>query len=457
MKTIGTVVLCIVVFVILSGVVTAAWWLFAPMYTARGYLSVSPPKPSVLSGASGYTDRNTVDRLVRSHAVLVGSNKVLRGAVAGTKLARTGWFQSSPDDAADRLADKICVRAEPGTQLIKVSITDFAGSEDDRTDLAEIVNAICEAYVTEALDRTAIKYKEQIGRLRIERENLQGELDSLRRTVQLAQRAASTPGLQRRGNLLGMQLEAMTHQLMQLRLLKVQAETALKDVKTKDADGTISTAPEIVQMLEMDPRLRLLREKETGLVIRRETLSRKSGEKHEFVLELDTELRTVRRLIGEREEKLTRLAIGLLKSQRETAVVFITAQLLELQQKFDEANAAIRDLQVDIGKVQQIEMREQQVAGGIAKIDERLLDLSLLAKEPQVRLQIEAVPPREITLPRWDIMILLGAGVGLTIGLLMAIVRRAKPTRSRSDFGQTAPPQPSTARTDTSPPEPGAE
>ena len=475
MRTLATIVLSVVVFVVLSVIVTFVWRVAAPTYKAAVLLHVefpgctlgAAPEESAWSrakafflsvGDGGGRGPAAWESVVRSHATGVRSRETLMIAAADPRIRNTRWFQSSPDSAVERLADAISVKHWRETPYITVSMTGVARKPEDRSDLAQVVNAVADTYVAYSSDMDAISQTSRISRLRVERDKLQRDLESVRRTAELVRREVSVPGPQNHPTALEMELRALVEQMVQLGGIKAQADSAMKSVLEREADGTISNAPEVAQAVERDYRVRLLREKEIDLAIRRDDPARESGDKGESVKEVDTNLTTVRTLIAEREKKLTLRTIARMKNEREAAVVSVTARLLEFQQRFNEAIARVRDLEATRTKLRQLAMREEGLLETVNKINNRLLELRLRSDLREVDVRIKAIPPVEISLPRWGTMLPLGGAAGLVFGGLVAILRLARRARLRSARSEAeVSPTPSPAPSDAIPTSPSDE
>ncbi len=422
-KRMWTIILATLIVLVVTVAATLVWRLYWPLFTAKAFLEVSPPRHQVL-GARGTSlvPKDIMDTLLRSQARVVQSEPVYGAAASDSRVRNTRWFQDDPTDAIKRLYEDVDVSPQPGTYHIMVSMTGQAGSQAEKNDLAQIVNAVAEAAVTQTQDTVTLQRTTEIVGMRVERDKLQRDLESIRRTAELARRSASIPSLQKRRTVVDFQLQALTGHLMQLMLIKAQVDSAMRALLEQEANGTIEAAPEVVQALEMDAQLRALRNAELNLETEQANFDRQFGPKHRSVLSLETRLKSIKDKIVDREGEMTRRAVGLLKSIRESEVVSVTAQLLQVQQKFNEANATVRDLEANLTKLEQYALQEEQLAEKINNIENRLLELRLLAGERQVSLRIRAIPPREISMPKWAVMVPLGFVLGLAIGLGLAFL-----------------------------------
>ena len=421
-KRLWTIILATLIVLVVTVAATLVWRLYWPLFTARAFLAVTPARVEALRGATSLVPKDIMDTLLRSQARVVQSEPVYSAAASDIRVRNTKWFQNDPTNAIKRMYEDVDVSPQPGTYHIMVSMTGQAGSQAEKNDLAQIVNAVADAAVTQTQDTVSLQRQTEIAAMQVERDRLQRDMESIRRTAELARRSASIPSLQKRRTVVDFQLQALTGQLMQLVLIKAQVDSAMRALLEQEANGTIEAAPEVVQALEMDAQLRALRNAELNLETEQANFDRQFGPKHRSVLSLETRLKSIKDKIVDREGEMTRRAVGLLKSIRESEVVSVTAQLLQVQQKFNEANATVRDLEANLTKLEQYALEEQQLVETINTIKKRLLELRLLASERQVSLRIRAIPPREISMPKWAVMVPLGFVLGLAIGLGLAFL-----------------------------------
>lgn len=80
----------------------------------------------------------------------------------------------------------------------------------------------------------------------------------------------------------------------------------------------------------------------------------------------------------------------------------------------------------------QLEAEERSLTGRIHHIDEGLVDLRILLKSswPLVVMQRAGIP-RKPTMPRWEVTVPAGMGVGLLVGVLLAVGLTIRPARQR--------------------------
>ncbi|HUU96269.1 MAG TPA: polysaccharide biosynthesis tyrosine autokinase, partial [Phycisphaerae bacterium] len=229
--------------------------------------------------------------------------------------------------------------------------------------------------------------------------------------------------LQKRRGTLDIQLVQLTQELLRLQMFKAQADAGLAALAEQEADGSIAASPEVLRALEMDPVLNMLRNTGLQLQLQRENELQKFGTEHRSVQATETRLTAVRAELADREKMLTQRAMDLIRSDRRATAASITAQMLDVQQRFDEVNARLRDLEQNLRRIEQLAVEEDSLDQRIRRFENQWVDLRLLAqREKQVELWIPATKPREIEMPKWTIMIPVGTILGIALGLGLAFL-----------------------------------
>ncbi len=430
------VLLSVTTFTIIA---TLLWWLFAPSYNALAIIEVRPPAEQ-LTGAPRLYSKDIMDRIMLSHARIVKSPHILSNVAKNVEVQKTRWFRKDDETAAiKRLDEDISIRAIPNTNYIEISLSDQAASESERRDLATIVNTLANTFVEQSRITLRGERRADIGELDEQLGTFQAELERARRDAQIAREASDIPNLQERQNVLSVQLQTLITQLTRFEIARARTRSELDGIRKQQADGSIATAPEVIAALEADPTLRALRNTEIGFVSNRDNLVRKFGPRHRQILDLETRLESIRREIATKDEELTRRAIALLISEREIALTSTIAMILEVQENLEEANAKAADLQNIITRLENTQARKQNLEARIRELEDRIMEVRLLERgEQQVLLRVPAITPREISMPKWKVMVPLGIflGVGLGIGLAFLLEFIDTSIKSPSDVSR---------------------
>jgi len=302
-------------------------------------------------------------------------------------------------------------------------MTAQAPTDEEKGQLADIVNAVARAFEAVQQKNLAQGRTGDIEALGGQIDRLKADLERVRNQANAERRNTDVSSLQKRRGVLDIQLQQLTQELLRLQMFKAQADASLAALAEQEADGSIAASPEVLRALEMDPVLNMLRNTELQLQLQRENEDQKFGSEHRSVKATETRLTAVKAELVAREKMLTQRALDLIRSDRRATAASITAQMLDVQQRFDEVNAGLRDLEQNLTRIEQFALEEDSLDKRIRRYEDQLVDLRLLAqREKQVELWIPATKPREIDMPKWTIMIPLGAILGIALGLGLAFL-----------------------------------
>jgi capsular exopolysaccharide synthesis family protein len=308
-----------------------------------------------------------------------------------------------------------------GTNLIQVRMTGAAVNENQRVALAQIVNAVADAF--EEFSRTNIRsdLRDNISSLVEERDRLATQRDTIRRQME---RASDAQNLEEQRTVIANEVRMLSTQMIPAKLYQVRAKADLDTFNQQDEEGTIGASPEVVQAVDTDPMLRRLRDEEINHVTEEQRLlTTKFGTDHPAYQSVKTRLENVRKQAEGREEILREQVIALLRSARVAGWESATDQVNSIQQQLNRAIARDKDLQTGITTIARLAQTEGRLGQDIATYDRRLLDLRALARsEQQVDLAIRADPPKQVSMPKWRIMGPLGVVLGLAVGLGLAFL-----------------------------------
>jgi capsular exopolysaccharide synthesis family protein len=405
--------------------ITLVWWLFAPSYRAAAIIEVKPPSEQ-LTGTLRLYGKDIMDRIMLSHAQIIKSEPVLRKAADNKDVKSTAWYrkdEKDPEKVLKNLNEDISVRAVPNTNYIEISMTGSAPTESEKVELATIVNAVAQAFVTESRSTVRGERLEDIGELNEQLETHKKELNLANREAELAREASDMPNLQERKGVLTNQLMLLHNQLSALNIERAQLGADRDALKEQVADGTIAKSPLVLQALDMDPTYRALRGTEINLVSEIDRLSRNFGPKHRDMGNLNARLESVRREIDTKEKELTDQAAALLINSTEMALGEVVAKLLRVQKDLEEVYAKATDVQNTLVQLEETFARKEKLEERIRGLEDRIMEIQLLERgEQQVLLRVPAAAPREISAPKWVVMVPLGVVLGLGLGVGLAFL-----------------------------------
>ena len=309
------------------------------------------------------------------------------------------------------------------TNFIKLSMTETAPTRAERTQLAEIVNAVAAEFVEDSRETIGRERGIEMKSLDKEREVLETRLKRVNADILAARKSAGISDINQRRGTLQIQLELLTQQLMQHQLYYTQAQAAYQAFVRQEESDTLGSAREVVRALEMDQALRSLRASETAITVRLDSLYTKLGRAHREIRAYESNLASMKVEIEAREKVITEQMIGSLRAQRQAELMTVGTQLSEIKESFNQTNTRVQELQSTTAKIDQLVLEQRELSLRLKRIADALLELRVRAsKEQQVTLRSRATAPRIISRPKWSMMIPMGVVLGLACGFGLAFL-----------------------------------
>lgn len=439
--------LIILSFVICSAVtatVTLTWWWFARGYTAEALLAVSPPPVTMMQVVTPQYTKDVIERNKRSQAALVkhqgvlieaAKDKRIRGddATAGKKK----WFQKHRKHIYEELDDEIKVSPMPETNFIRLSMT---GTERD--ELANIVNAMADAFVNYTRRIARGRREGKQGKLEGEKKTLIKRRDAIRRQLAAEKMNKSIAAMQGRQSTIATELQRLTQQINDAEMELSTADLGLKAYEEALKDGSIVDDPQILQAMEFDYTLRSLKANKAELETQLHNVIQKFGPKHRQVRDVNGMIQAIKSQIKAQEKIVidTQVkAMGMIRNMQRGAAA---GQLFDLRKRLDKAQSAARDLERSLGNIDAYTQEIDEIQKSLAKIDTRVRDLRMLGFRPgeessetgPVTVEAYATEPREDqwTQPNIGLLIPIGVVLGLVIGFGLAFMLEFMDTSVKS-------------------------
>ena len=172
----GLILLVLLIFTILAVGGTMMWRSFAPLYTARAYIRVAPPKITTIVEHQPVPHDQEVNRIMRTHATAIMTDDILRKAIE-IGINSTTWYSQFPniEEAMQEIIEDVTVAPVVKTEFLQVSMTGT-----DRESITRIVNCLAQAATTDATSRTQSQRAAQIAEL----EKAFGQTDEQSRAIQ---------------------------------------------------------------------------------------------------------------------------------------------------------------------------------------------------------------------------------------------------------------------------------
>jgi capsular exopolysaccharide synthesis family protein len=413
------IVVVVIVFTILAAVGTQLWLMYAPLYRASAQLGINPPQ-SAFRSTPNILPPNATELLVRSHMQRVKAPDTLRRASESAEFMKTAYYKRDPKNVIQHLEEDINVSAIPTTNIIEIWFRGIGRDEAERTEMATIVNAVANAFLEESRESLGVQRNEDVARLENELRDRVRVRDRVRADIQ-DMRRRDVASLRERGSALEVQIQMLARELTQLKLERAQAQAQVDTLEQQGRDGTLTAAPEVVQMLEMDQQLRSLSYQRLQLKSGLANAERTLGPQHRQVQAMRSQLDSITAQIDDRERVVIQQALAFMVSQRQGQLASIMARLDEVRTNYDLLEQERRTLSVDLGMLDQLLGQDTELSERIEVLDNRLTELRMLA-EQNVHLQQLAVAPREPDQPRWSMTLPVGVMMGLLVGLGLAFL-----------------------------------
>lgn len=413
------IIFSVISWLVIAAAATLLWLLYAPLWKATALVGVNPPQASGLGPVNPLVGRDIMDRLTTSQAQLVKREPILQRVLESGEIRKTEWHRrTKPEDAIKTLSEDISVSPVPTTHYIQLSMMGL-----NRDDLPVIVNEVAKAFLGYVNEKASTDWQEEISKLQVERRSLADQRDRLRTQAKRTVDEADVPKLGERRRALLTRLQILTNRRTELEIDQAAAQESVRMIRETAAQEGLANSPEVDRLVEADPSMRSLRATEMNLITRLENLRRRFGDRHREVQSLEATLVSIRKRIAGEDEKLRALQARLVVQFRESELARVTAQLLQVREKYNEADTDAREVQEILAAVEEFTTAQESLEEAIGRIDARLVDLRVIARRQQlVWLASPASRPREPSMPQWKIMMPLGAFLGIVLGLGLAFL-----------------------------------
>lgn len=407
---------------------TWAWLNFAPTYTARAVLAVSPPPNIVLSNQGvANLPQEIIERYKRSYASLVKQQGVLLNSLNDSEFQNTDYFRSKNADI-DRtliaLEEDIEVSSQPETDQIFVSMSRTCYSQTDKDELANIVNIVAKAFVKSSREESTRSYKAERADLQAKR-NEEGDLldrMSKDRNGRLNQNKAGLNSM-----------AALQHDYASLQNGLPKATEERKAAENEAASWENATEEEaanngkILMEIDHDPQYYNLQMEVNQIKAMLESAILKFGQNHASVKTIQSRLDSAEQMAQDRKMNMTRDLIILMRQRSRGLAKDTKDAEADLLEKLALVRTKMADLDNAISIIESLDKQIKDKQESVKLIDNRLLDLDVTIRRIEgdvgpVSLRAAAFVPKKPSGPSWRIMVPLGVLVALALGVGLAVL-----------------------------------
>ncbi len=422
-KRLWMILLVILITEVLMIIVTGVWLLTAPIYTTSALLTVAPPRTSALGGADVLPTKDVMQRLLLREAQMVMTETVLNDATQDENLRRTKWFKKyGSSEIIEELKKEIQASPLLNTDLIRISMSMAAKTEQDRREQAEIVNAVAGAYIAYSEKYVRGNSQSRVNELVQERDRKLSQLAGIRSEMSLLP-IADISALQQRNNRLSYQLQMLDRQAIELSGDRASAQTTLDDITKMSEEGVLEESSMIQNQVSMDMRLSTLFQTRVNVRIALYDAAEKFGPGHKKFETLQNQLVSIESQIEAREAEVTKQAAEGLLRQIQSNLESYNKQMDDLEGNMEKVRLTLAASEGTLADLARLEADEKTLKDGLAKIDPALDRLRVLARgERRTSLAHPATTPRKPSMPAWKIMIPSGLFMGIAIGFGLAFL-----------------------------------
>jgi capsular exopolysaccharide synthesis family protein len=432
-RRLAVIIVVFLTVAVITGVLTFLWWTYMPGYTATARLTVSPPAKEYFNDRSNLVRDEAIDRYKRGLAGLVKFEPVLDNAITKDKQQRildTQWYDENRASVLEELGDMVTVKLVPETDIIELS-----ASGANQGELADIVNAVADAFIEYASRGPKRQLEDEIKKLDAREKDRLKLLETKRNDISTRLAGSALAGWEGRANELSIkrQMYLKDHNLAEQELQI--AMTALAAWERGGDDH--SNDPRVRQMVDMDTRIRQLEAEESSLSSQLENALRKFGPEHRQVKDLEQLLSSVSLQLEQRTQEIIQQSAAAIDQQLKLAAEEAKIRVADLQDKLLELQSEARDVQRTIGQVDALRQEVQDLDSELKMIREKKLEFTLLREEGEgtsgpVEMQAAAMPPKQRSSPSIPVNIALGCFLGLAIGFGLAFLLEFGKTSVRS-------------------------
>jgi succinoglycan biosynthesis transport protein ExoP len=406
----------LLLFVLASAVTTHLWMTYAPQYTATARIEV---RPSVRAAVGDAPELNPwsqfMPEILATHALQITSTEVVNRALAldddpqndlQLNIRSLEWFAKDPATAAERLDESLRAAPISDTSLIAVRVT-----ANDPETAARLATAVAKAYEIENMESTEKFYFSHLRELEDRRKEKEQEADEALQAIRRLAAGSAPPSVKSH---IAVLLQQQTLLKMELKGQLELARVALAKLEQMEAQDLIVNSDEAAQILGSDPVYNQTLMLRTRLYNELNELKEVYGENHQSVKKLQQKLMQAQQQV----EFIEKQATANLVSEARARV-----ELLESQIAFLES-----DIQANESRLTQIGKTEKELTvterlsaalqAEVARLQRSIDETRTKIKNEQpVRMRNMAERPKEISQPKWSLMIPAGVVVGLLVGL----------------------------------------
>lgn len=418
--------------------------LFYPLYTGQVLFEIRPGLQDVRQIASGneLVQDQLVLRLAMTESMLLTSRDVLETALRDQQVRQTNWFEQyfvregveHVDDAVDELEEDL-----HSTVVRNTNIFALRWSTHNSTDIPTVLNAVSRAYMDKRKSLDDSTYSTNISVFRDELAKTRREMDDMDQKIRSFILSNGLGTLQDPGDSqVAIRMGMLSEQMTQVNATLSMARSAYKQTAQK-LEGRIEPSSDDIRNAEGEPSVANAISQAQMLKTELRRLYEIYKPEHPKVRELELRLRSTEL---EQDAKIEEVV----KRNLEAQLKMMSDQIGQAGDAYDRMS---EEYEAKDQQLRELASAQSQYESMVTQRDylaaNRDADLQLIkevqlmqlrADASRIRLAQPALEPRELSFPKPEIIIPLGALLvtSLTVGLIFLREFTDQRVKSASDL-----------------------
>ncbi len=427
--------LMIAIFLVSFGAVSLAgsilWRIKLPKYTVQSFVTLAPPKHS-MTGSNPWRSAEMLDRHKKSKARMVKMRSVLKAALDSEEIQATDWFNRLKENDPERnramteLLDEIGVNPQPDEDHIRIQMSMYCGSKNQKTELAVIVDQVTKAFISEVNREQRHQRDKEIDTVTISLRAQEHIRDNARAARAERRRIMEVPTMQRQRDSVSVEIDELIKSGNDLMTKAIEMETAHEALYAQDQQGMLLTNMEVQRALEFDPILRNLLGQFKNAQSTIPIVKSKYGPEHQTFKRFTIQIESLRREIDSRRQELVQSKVASLKAFYKQELSNATSMQIQNGHRRAGLMAKRKELATALDDIQQLSDTAEAAQKEIANYAQRKVDLEMLREGnlPATLMASATVPlePSGPSVPVWTFLgTILGLGLGVSLAFLLEL------------------------------------
>ncbi len=329
------------------------------------------------------SEQATQDAINKSYALMGKSDRVFRRSINDDitedgnrrdRIRHTSLFTGELDTTLAKLRKNLQVRAIPGTNLIRISLTHAKGIER-----AEIINAVAETIVSETADQQRVGIAAHMKSINTRLEEILGTVAARQKAIAMLRGESEVPLMRARSTITQEAVATLIRSFTLLRLQKAQAQADYVTLQEQKKNGTLAASHEIQAEVAKDPDV--LELKSAILKLEIAALGEKDSKQSIMILE------RLKAMLVSKQKAATNRAIQHKLEKLETEVTSVSERLLSVGNQFQEESSRLRDLGVALNKIAELESEINRLEKQADELNTKILNLRISMYDSPLTLQ----------------------------------------------------------------------